>query len=174
MSDVLTIKLKPYLQEYLTCKLGDPVTASTRNIVGALMRPLLQYRPKDVDHEFIDGPEYIKINLREFDFIDIRSGTVWMHPDNQAIFEKQLDAHFKDIFMSYMNDKVRYSLLDRKGKVIRNGQIKNIILQFCSDYNITFKSITYEMLKKYYYRKSQEFEKKSPRKMSLLCPLLFL
>lgn len=174
MSDKLTIKLKPYLQEYLQCKLGEPVNASTRNIVGALMRPLLQYRPKDVDHEFIDGPEYMHIDIVGYDFINIRQGTVWMHPDNQAIFEKQLDAHFKDLFFAYMNDKVRYSLLDRKGKVIRNGQIKNIILQFCSDYNITFNSITYEMLKKYYYRKSQEFDKKFRQKMSLRCPLIFL
>lgn len=174
MSDLLTIKLKPYLQEYLICKLGDPVNASTRNIVGALLRPLLQYRPKDIDHEFIDGPDYMQINIVQYNFIDIRQGTVWMHPDNQVIFEKQLDAHFKDLFMSYMNDKVRYSLLDRKGKVIRNSQIKNIILQFCSDYNLTFNSITYEMLKKYYYRKSQEFEKKLPHKMSLRCPLIFL
>jgi hypothetical protein len=40
-----------------------------------------------------------------------------------------------------VNDKLRYE-----------KQIKKCILSFCIFYNITFNKITYEMLKKSYYR----------------------
>ena len=42
----ITIKLKPYLQEYLLCSL-DTNRASRTNLIGKLLKPLLDIRPPE-------------------------------------------------------------------------------------------------------------------------------
>jgi len=169
MKQTITIKLKPYLQEFLVCKLGDP-DISNKNIIGALMSPFLQYVPKDYVYKPMKGDDYISFDLNRINTrLDTRLG-IYVSEEGQKDFQRVLYLHFKDIFVSFVDDKIRYT-----------KQIKKCILQFCFDYNMTFDKISYQTLKKMYYRekKRQEEQKqknkgKSHLNLSLNCPLLFL
>lgn len=174
MSYRLTIKLEPYLQEYLTCKLNDPVFASGRNIIGAIIRPFLELVPKNKTPERTLGTNSFTFEIPHQDWIDNRAGTVWISPYNQKNVERILKAHFKDALFSYVDDKRRYRIMDNNGKVLRRSCIKDILLQFCSDNNITFNKVNYETLKKIYYRKTVENSALFSKKLSLSCPLIFL
>ncbi len=161
----VTIRLKPWLQEFLICSINDLV-ASKKNLIGAMITPLLDYVPDD--HSFIntEGDEFITFELPDhIGGKNTRCGTVYMSEENQKTFERMLDIYFKDVFFNYVQDKIRYK-----------NQIKISIYQFCADYRISFNSISYEMLKKSYYRRCER-EKKTKKlsaKLSLMCPLLFL
>ena len=159
----ITIKLKPWLQEYLMCKLNDPtLNASNKNIIGALLTPFLEYTPKGLYPKNNKGKDYITFKLPNWlGKKDNRNGTVYISDENQKNFERILMVHFKDCFFSYIDDKIRYT-----------KQIKICILQFCADHNISFNNITYEMLKKSYYRRKKS--QKSTMKLSLSCPLFFV
>jgi len=170
----ITIKLKPHLQEYLRCKLNEEdLPATKRNIIGVIMRPLLSVGRDPMLPVNREDPLAITFYLPSYNDLNVRNGTVFMTEDNQAHFERILEAHFKDVFFSYIDDKIRYLRKQHTAK----GSIKKSILQFCSDYSISFTSITYDMLKKAYYRRSK-IESKSIKlfssKLSLNCPLLFL
>ena len=172
----ITIKLKPYLQEFLRCKLQDAeqLTASKRNIIGVLLRPMLEIKKKDefpVFHR--NDKEWITFNLPRYeDEFDVRGNSVTISEKNMKYFEDCLEAYFKDLFFSYMDDKVRY--MSDPGK---RGGIKKCIIQFCADCDITFNCINYEMLKKSYYRRRLEINKKFylfSRNLSFKRPLIFL
>ena len=174
MRNTITLKLKPYLQEYITCKLGDPIVAGRTNIVGALLFPFVQTRPADVAPYFPEGAEYITLEIMDSFKCNISNGTAWISPENQQEFERILRIHFKEILHSYIEDKIRYSLIDNQGRIFRRNQIKKIILQFCSDLDLCFSEDMYEMMKKSFYRKGIETSKKSSGKLSLSCPLIFM
>ena len=147
----VTIKLKPYLQEYLLCELRTNM-ASKRNIIGILLQPFLEKRPQVFLHLFrmvlITSLFYFHEKKK-----DIR-GNLWVSPDNQQLFERFLEWHFKQLFFHYMNYRVN-----------EYKSFKKAILQFCIDHEFTFSNINYEMLKKDYYRKRKRknIEKSFPQ-----------
>ena len=143
----ITVKLKPYLQEYLVCSLNS-TRASRTNLIGKLLKPLLEIRPAGVLPEFKKGPEYITFSLPYYEDLWVKSN-LWIPPRNQEIFESYLEWYFKELFFQYMDDKVRFY-----------KSFKKCILQFCFDYNVTFSNINYEMLKKDYYRKRNRIKNK--------------
>ncbi len=136
----ITIKLKPYLQEFLKSELRRNVV-SKRDILGIILIPLLEKLPENLPPYMPKGPDFITFPLQFTREINIR-GNVWISPENQVMLEKYLEWHFKQLFFNYMNDKVRYF-----------GSFKKAILQFCADYELAMNHINYEMLKKDYYRK---------------------
>lgn len=170
----ITIKLKPHLQEYLRCKLQEEeLLATKRNIIGVMMRPFLEVGRNEKDPINREDPLAITFYLPYFDDLNIRNGTVFISETNQANFERILAAHFKDLFFNYVDDKIRYL----RKKHTAKGAIKKSILQFCSDYSISFNALTYDMLKKAYYRRGKNGPKQNiffSSKMSLICPLLFM
>ena len=170
----ITIKLKPHLQEFIRCKMmEDEMSASLRSFVGVVIRPFLQVRPDDVAPEFPCGPGYMTLPLPYFDDLNVKNGNIWMSPENQINFERIIDGHFRELFFNFVDDKVRYLRKEHTGK----GSIKKSILQFCSDYNMSFNSTTYDMLQKSYYRRRNNITRKPPffsSKLSAICPLLFL
>jgi hypothetical protein len=144
----------------------ESAVASRRNLIGAMLSPLVQYAPKDYVFANVSGPEYITFELpHELGGKDMRGGAIIISNNNQREFERLLGIYFKDIFFRYVDDKIRYT-----------GEIKKCILMFCGDYNISFNSITYEMLKKSYYRykKGLATRKILSSKLSLCCPLIFM
>ncbi len=170
----VTIKLKPHLQEYLKCKLQEEeILAIKRSLIGVALRPFLEIRPRAIAPDFTSGKNFITFQLPKYDDLNVRNGTIYISKANQENFERILDAHFKDMFFSYLDDKVRYMRNDNTSK----GAIKKCILQFCADFHISYNRMTYEMLKKAYYRRSiGQAEKRSffSSKLSLTCPLIFL
>jgi hypothetical protein len=148
----VTVKLKPYLQEYLLCELRTNM-ASKRNIIGILLHPFLEKRPAGIPPFIPEGPDYITFLLPGDHKKDIR-GNLWVSPDNQQLFERFLEWHFKQLFFHYMNYRVN-----------EYKSFKKAILQFCIDHEFTFSNINYEMLKKDYYRKRKRknIEKSFPQ-----------
>jgi len=136
----VTIKLKPYLQEYLLCELRSNL-ASKRNIIGILLQPLLEKRPSGTPPFNPDGQEFITISLPYDKKKNIR-GNLWISPENQQMFEKFVEWHFKQLFFHYMNYRVKEC-----------KSFKIAIYQFCMDHDFTYSHINFELLKKDYYRK---------------------
>lgn len=162
----ITVKLKPWLQEFLTCSLQDAAVASKKNVIGAMITPFLEYAPASYVPVTNKGEEFITFELP--DHIagkNPKNASLVITEENQKNFERMLDVYFKDIFYNYIDDKIRY-----------NREIKKCIYQFCADYKITFNNVSYEMLKKSYYRreKRQKKTKLISAKLSLKCPLIFL
>ena len=152
------IKLKPYLQEFLKSRLNEDPSSSLRTIIGATITPFIERLPKGVPPLIGQSEEYIEIDLKRLDDSfnqDIR-GTNYISPRNQEHISRILDAHFEDLFFQYMDDKKRYDIVVNN-KRHRKGQLKLIILSFCSENNIPFNQVTYEMLKKKYYRREVKF-----------------
>ncbi len=143
MRPTITVKLKPYLQEFLICKLGEAATNATpKHVIGAIIAPMLEYAGKEDLPRYETGQQCITFELPNcVGGKNIRSYSVFMPPEKQEEFQRILSLYFKDVFYQYVNDKLRYE-----------KQIKKCILSFCTFYNITFNKITYEMLKKSYYR----------------------
>jgi hypothetical protein len=164
--DYVTIKIKPYLKEYLECKLGEPVKAPAHEFIGLLFRTFLDTRPADVDHEFISGDEYLNIELKNYDFIDVRCGTIWIHPDNQKLFERFVEDRFRLEFITFMDATLSKNTLFQYRYKVRNNMIKDAIIDFCALNHIKFNHVSFDSLKKYYYRKSQVFFKKRPQNLS--------
>lgn len=170
---VITVKIKPWLKEFLVCKFGEPVIAERNSLTGALIGPLLEYTPDNYipvkylreESIEIDVPRDLTKNATRTDF-----GNVYVSDYNQQIFERGVSELFKEILFNYMNDKIRYE------NRFRSSNFKDCIYQFCIDYNISFNSIQYENLKKMYYRhrKKREKLKITGRNLSLMCPLILL
>ncbi len=167
MRPTITVKLKPYLQEFVVCALADEAPkASRRNFIGAILSPLLEYTPEDHVPGQMKGEEYVCFPLpREAYGKEPRRGTLHLSEENQRIFERIINIYFKSIFFQFVDDKIRYK-----------GQIKECILMFCAHYQITFNKINYEMLKKSYYRYRKSLKKQSffAHFVSLCCPLIIL
>lgn len=150
MSQTLTLKLKPYLQEFLICKLADEASvASSKNLIGAILGPLIEYAPKDYVFTKKSGPTHITFKIPQNLNLKDNRGNIYISNANQKNFERTLKLYFTEIFIAYVNDKIRF-----------NNEIKKSILMFCTDYNISFTHITYEMLKKKYYRFQTKKNKK--------------
>ena len=167
MRQTLTIKLKPHLQEFLICKLADEASeASKKNLIGAILSPLIDYAPKDYVFEKLSGKEYITFELPDrLGGKDTRQRAVVISNKNQREFERILGIYFMDIFFQYVDDKIRYT-----------SEIKKCIMQFCADYNISYNHINYERLKKAYYRRQKAQNRKNnfAVNLSLTSPLIFL
>lgn len=156
----ITVKLKPYLQEFIICALRDEAPKASRShFIGAILSPLLEYTPKDHIPKPGKSEEYVTLPLpREAFGVETRRGTVYVSEHNQRIFERTMRIYFKSIFFQFVDDKIRY-----------NRQIKQCILMFCTHYQISFNKINYEMLKKSYYRYRKSL-KKNDLFLPTICP----
>ena len=164
------VKLRPYLQEYLICKSNNNLKASQTEFVGTIIRPFITLLPEGGDPFFFTKlkdyhkDDYVEITLPNYRSKDIRNNTVYFPESNYKDFERIISVHFWDLFYNYVNDKIRY-----------NKRIKRVIIQFCTDYNITYNRLTYEMLKKAYYRRKIKKSMESLTNFSSLsCPCFFL
>jgi len=148
----ITIKLKPVLQEFIQGIHGNPIVASRRTFFGKLVQIFLQPRPADITPEFESSAEFVTVVLPYWNDLNIANGNMWIPPREQVFLEQVLDAYFKEIFLNYVNDKIRYAVVTPQGRIARRTRIKDTILQFCADYNMTYSVIFYETLKKRHYR----------------------
>lgn len=147
----VTVKLKPYLQDYVKSRLNICQVAFTDNCIGVSLRLSLAPIPKGKIPEYPKNKNYMTIPLPYYKDLNIRHRTFYVPDFNQPLLEKAIDRHFKDLFFNWMDDKLRYdTYVD--GKVIERGQIKLRILEFCDFYDISFDHLNYDLLKKKYYR----------------------
>jgi hypothetical protein len=149
MNITISIK-KPHLREYI--RYTNQQSTSTKNIVGALLAPLVEPRPQGAPPDFSGGSERVEIELAGTHAAGVGTdyrGVVYVSKRNQQSFERALDRVFDALFYSYVDDKVRYEV-----------EIKKCILQFCSEHGLSFNTDAYEMLKKRYYRERKKRESK--------------
>lgn len=158
----VSIKIKPFLQEFLLCSHGSN-KVGYRDIFGCMLAPYLEYIPADTATLPQATDDTFTLELaQDLGGKELRNGTVYISEENQKNFERTLNLYFKSQFIHYMTDKVRYY-----------KQIKLAIEQFCIDHHLKMDHISYEMLKKTFYR--HQVQKKtnlSTGKVSLTCPVL--
>lgn len=152
----VTIKLKPILQQYILHNQNGCVVASRRSFLGKLVHIFLSPVPPGEVPTLGTSPEFITIYLPYMEDLGVE-GCLWISPENQVRLENILDAHFREIFLFYVNDKIRYALVTPHGRVVRRARIKDAIIQFCVDYGLSYSEICYESLKKRHYRNRKHF-----------------
>jgi len=157
----ITIKLKPYLQEYILSQLNSPV-ATKRAMIGRLIRAFIELRPPNVQPLISTDINYITFILPYYEDFNLKSN-FWISPHNQRIIEEILMDHFKNMFYDYMDDRVRFY-----------KSFKRVIIQFCVDKSFTFAFINYEMLKKDYYRRRKIKPQKDKKRLSVFVPEMSL
>ena len=184
----IKVRLKPYLKEFLTgLYCVEIIPASQKNLVGQFICPLMEVQPKVSDlNKYKNEIENTKdertqmfllkkINqINSFYNSSVRTDLVidlmlherflyktYISINNQIIFESMVNEFFVNLFFNYIEDRMRLSMQNNI-----NLQIKDAILQFCSDYRICFNAMNYDTLKKKYYRKTLEKSIKINKKKS--------
>jgi hypothetical protein len=162
-----TIKLKPSLQEFVRCAyLGGGNRVSASDTFGKLIKPWLSLptRGSDVmpmanqeasqDSFTFELPRYSDKNT-DYNF--------YISPRGQAYIATMLDAMFRMQLNIHLD-----SILPRCPSL----QVKQAIYDYCYSYGLSLEHISYESLKKSYYR--YRSEKKIKKKSSGFVPVLSL
>lgn len=152
MEKTVTIKLKPYLQQFYT-NLGksDKVNTSLKGVLGSVIVIFLARQPRDYVPPRYSGDEYLEVGLKYIDSKtgpDIR-GNVYVPEKHFKTIERLLKTIFEAIYFNYMD---RWLL----NKTVKNNRIlgsyvSDGILAFCIENNISYAD-AFENLKKKYYR----------------------
>lgn len=176
MEHTVVIHLKPYLKEFITARFTAAELSSRKNIVGIMVQKFITYSPNGSYTPDTNGPTALVISLVAGPGYNPRRGNAYISPKNQKELERLIYHLFKDTFHSYMADRTRY--IDQTSE----GTIKDCILQFCVDYNLSPESVQYDSLKRDWlrHRRRQEeiedtkknFEKRGLN-LSLFSPQLF-
>jgi hypothetical protein len=174
MTETITIKLKPIIQEFLTCVMEEtPQHENFRSNVRRMFKLLLEKTPPHYKPVTTRTCEYVEIYLPNFQIADKR-GCYYMSDRNQREFENFLYNDFKQKLHSYLDQYIE----TRKRAGVQY-EIKEGIFDFCVYYHLTLNSIDYEMMKKSYYRYRKEAKPSKKRRklsdvLSSACPLIFL
>jgi len=140
------LRIKPYLKEYLNCRanyMND--NSGLHSFVQLIIKPLLKKVPKDKVITPMRGDDVFTFDLRRMDDFDLRSYNYFISDYNQKLFQRIIRQHFVEVLINYTRDKIQSG---------RN--LKEVILQFCADYSITFDKTNFETLQKIIYRSSKK------------------
>ena len=178
----LTIILKRPLQDYIryVMSLEEPISkdqlllASKHSYLGRLVAPFLEYCPATELPLLPErSPDHFTFGLTRFtDAIDTRCNTVWISQQNQVNIQHIVEYHFRLHFRMYADDKLRYFKKNNQPK----SSIKKLIISFCSDVNMKFDTVTFDMVSQAYYRSRKKSEKHGlvPRDLMMIDQLFFL
>lgn len=160
--EVMTVpvKVNPALREYILCTNGgsDIVFPDYKESLWVMLKSRLSLIPSDYK-PFPHGPNpgYIRVALPSNNHLDpsfnIQANRVieanplfrcHLSEEDQAAIEKFLMKGFKKTFRDFMTGAI----------TVTDGEasIKLAIDKFCNLYHLTMESITYEMLRKDWYR----------------------
>ena len=153
----ITIRLKPALQDYIRYVMNlegnvhdtPLLVATSRSYLGRLVAPFIELRPMEAK-PMLPGTDrelftFCIVNYRS---LETRRNTAWISERNQINIQNIIEAHFRLHFRVFADDKVRYLREQHTPK----GSIKKVIIQFCSDMNINYDDVTFDMISKAYYR----------------------
>jgi hypothetical protein len=157
--------------------LNHEVKSSLKTWFGNQLKGKIEIRPPTEPPVLNTGPEYFSFELVRWDDLDVRCN-LWINPKNQILLADSIRIMFYHLFYSWMDDKMRYDIIIN-GRLVRRGQIKNCILEFCEYYNIPFNHINFDMLSKRYYRyrkRQEELKEIKKNKINILrkCPQIVL
>lgn len=155
--------MKPYLVEFARCKMGNG-NFSNSEIIVKIIKPFVRRMPKDYKNSYKkNSPDTLEIPIPLISDLYVGDNKVYIHPSDNVTIARIFEAHFNDALFSYVSDKVRY-----------NAELKKCFLQFCDDYQISWEHVTYDMMKKKYYRFCKKKEKKNAFSSSFSVPNLSL
>jgi hypothetical protein len=83
----LTIRLKPYLGEFLRCRMVDPV-ARKKSFVGTLLRPFIENSPLGYIPKPMNGDDVFTFELPYYDDFNVRRGSAYISEKNREEFVK--------------------------------------------------------------------------------------
>mgnify|MGYP006304734355 CR=1 FL=1 len=147
---IIEISIKAYLKDYLVHLHGGqhPIPLTKRTALGKMVYQYSEKVPPDCMYRPGDISDRRKLIL-EVGFLgnnnELRKDPdyyFYIPRDKQRIIEDIFDTVFKELFHEYI-DQNREDFEKR---------IKDSIEKFCDDRDIAFDNITYEALKKSYYR----------------------
>ena len=142
----LSIRMQPYLVEYLTSKLDELFSQQPhKTCIIAFIRPFVRVNEYNPTEEILHhGPDYLTFIFRWAEFVEIPPGHVpYISANDQKTIEKLFRMHFKEILANYYFDKYKF-MMELHGR----SKAHSIIMQFCSDHHITFNARTCDTLRK--------------------------
>lgn len=150
MSNItITIKIKPYLKDFLVHINGHElpdgsqvVVASKKNITGFYLFPLLEKTPVGWKPLQDDARKLLTIELPYMADMNIRCNN-YLSPVGMRHFQSAIENLFLAEF---------YREVSRATNNNPKYKLKDAILDFCYAYEISFDNITFEMLKKKHTR----------------------
>lgn len=162
-----TIKLKPALQEFVRyAYLNGESKVTAADTFGKLIKPWLSLPPRGYVPVASTLPDEFTFDLPQYSDKNTTCN-FYIYPHGQAYIATILDAIFREQLNVHLD-----SILAR----CANLQIKDAIYDYCYAYGISFQNVTYEALKKSYYRYRKEkggvrSKKKSSRFVPYVSPL---
>jgi len=163
MGASVIIQMKPYLVEFAKCKMGNGVFSNSE-IITKIVKPFVRRMPKNYNHiQVKPGADILEIPIPLISDLYVGDNKIYIAPCDHQNIARIFEAHFNDTLFSYVNDKVRY-----------NAELKKCFLQFCSDYNISWEYVNYDMMKKKYYRFNKKKIEKNSFSSSFRVPNLSL
>ncbi len=152
----VTIRLKPYLQEFYTGISGSTkANSSLRSFLGSIIILFIERIPRDYTPKLYTGEQYFDVELKHYSHHtgpDIR-GNVYINEFHFPKIERCLMEYFDSIFFTFM-DQWTSNRTYSKSRV-SNPKVNDGILVFCRQHKINYARY-FECLKKKYYRERNQ------------------
>ena len=158
-----TIKMKPYLKEFVICRyLKGSYISNADDAIGSTIKPFLVASPPGLirinantnDSYFtFELPNYTDKKVNIYNYIQ---------PENQRYIEKIFEMLFRESMFHFVLQNLE----------LNKGDIKDWIICWCRMNNVTFAKVNYDTLKKAFwrYRKDQIEKKKNENITTRLLP----
>lgn len=155
---ITEISVKSYIKDFIVYTQGGkhPIRASKRNLLGRLVYIFSSKVPEDCHYHPNDISEHRKLEI-DIGFLG-NHNQLRKDPNYYFYIPRDKQRIIEDIFNSYFFE-LFYSYIDQNRSAFKM-QIKESIEKFCFDRDISFDNITYEALKKAYYRYRQKKDEK--------------
>jgi hypothetical protein len=158
-----TIKIKPYLKEFILCRfLSGQYRSSADDILGQTIKPFLVSSPENLTRITATSDD----NFFTFELPNYSDKKVTYHnyirPEHQRYIERIFEYFFREAMFHFV----------KQNHELNRGDIKDWIINWCNLNNITFAKVNYETLKKAYwrYRVDQEEKEKNEKNTSRSLP----
>lgn len=157
------VKIKPHLKDFLIHQYGlEPIPSTKRNLIGLIIDPLMEKTPPNYAPKFISQQEkfnYIEIELTCQSKLDQKRKAVdsyyYLSRDNEIHFSKAIEKFFESLFFLHMDTRISFA-----EKNNFRFQYKTLIEEFIDTYELSYEHISYDTLKKSYFRKRKNNEEK--------------
>lgn len=150
MTPSVRLYMKPYLVEFARCMLSNS-QFSNQNLIVKIVKPFIRRAPVTYKHQQItSSSDCLEISLPLLSDLNITDNKVFIHPRDMKSISGIFQSHFDSMLFFYVQDKIRY-----------NKELKKCMYQFIADLDMSHEFVSYEMLKKKYYRFSLKKEHKN-------------
>lgn len=156
-NQIIRIKMKPYLKDYLVHLYGsEPIRFNDRSKYNELIMQLISKAPDDyIPSRETEG--IVQIQLPYNNKKDVRS-YYYLSMNSQEIIQQRIYAMFYAEVFHFVNKCAM-----NKNKGYATLSIKNAIILFLEQHGINPDSVTYETVRKQYYRYRKSLKVLDPK-----------